>query len=182
MVGSRSWQGTANTIKQNSTTRFAVEFIRKKIEQFYPIYWQDGVNRVLAFQGEEDGVKFIAPAPQGRETEEYYEYYITTEHEDMDKMSLLLFFEAHDPSEQGFKVSKESPYRKFLTDLTMVKFAYFGKIENSELLDWDSVWNEDSTTFPKLIKLEMVSEGKEESWFEIAVEPRSQINALTTMH
>jgi prepilin-type N-terminal cleavage/methylation domain-containing protein len=183
MVGSRSWQGTANTIKENSTTRFAVEFIRKKIEQLYPIYWQDGVKRVLAFQGEEDGLKFIAPAPQGRETEEYYEYYITAVHEDMDKMSLMLYFEAHDPSEQDFKVSKESPYRKLLSGLTMVRYSYFGTLENSELLDWYNVWSDESKALPMLIKLEMVREDTEteESWLEIVVEPRSQLNLQGAM-
>ena len=176
MVGSRTWQGTADVIKENSTTRFAVQFIRKKIEQLYPISWNDGFKRLLAFQGEEDGLKFIAPAPQGRETEEYYEYYITTEQEDMDKSSLLLFFEAHDPSNQGFKVTRNSPYRKILSNLSMVKYSYYGSQENSELLEWYNVWDDEAKAYPMLIKLEMISEGKQDSWLEIAVEPRSQLN------
>jgi prepilin-type N-terminal cleavage/methylation domain-containing protein len=175
-VGSRSWQGAAGTIKENSTIRFAVQFIRKKIEQIYPIYWKDGVKQVLAFQGEEDGVKFIAPAPQGRETVEYYEYYIATEQEDLDRLSLMLFFEAHDPSEQGFKVSRDSPHRKILPDLAMVRYTYFGSQENSEMLDWYHVWDDESKAYPMLIKLEMISVDKQESWLEIAVEPRSQLN------
>lgn len=175
-VGSRSWQGAAENIRENSTFRFAVQFIRKKIEQIYPIYWKDGVKQILAFQGEEDGVKFIAPAPQGRETEEYYEYYLATEQEGLDKVSLMLFFEPHDPSEQGFKVSKDSPYRTLLPDLAMVRYAYFGSQENSELLDWYQVWDDESKAYPMIVKLEMISEDKEESWLEILVEPRSQLD------
>jgi prepilin-type N-terminal cleavage/methylation domain-containing protein len=176
MVGSRAWQGTAGSINENSTARFAVQFIRKKIEQIYPLYWMDGTKRVLAFQGEEDGVRFIAPAPQGRETVEYYEYYFTTEQEDMDRVSLMLYFEAHDPSDQSFKVSKESPYRKILSGMTMGKFSYFGAQERNELFDWYDVWEDGSKAYPMLIKLEMVNEDNEDSWFQIAVEPRSQLN------
>ena len=181
MVGSRSWQGTANTIKDNSMMRFATQFIRKKIEQIYPIYWKDGVKQLLAFQGGEDGVKFIAPAPQGRETVEYYEYYIATEQEGMDRMSLVLFFEPHDPSVQGFEVSRKSPYRRILPDLTMVKFSYFGSQDNSEFVDWFNVWEDDSKAYPKLIRLEMFGKEREESWLEIMVKPMSQLNT-SAMH
>jgi prepilin-type N-terminal cleavage/methylation domain-containing protein len=176
MVGSRSWQGAASTIKENSTTRFALQFIRRKIEQMYPIYWKDGVKRVLAFQGDEDGVKFIAPAPQGRETVEYYEYYLATEQVGMDSVSLMLFFEAHDPSAQGFKVSKNSPSRKIIPVLTRVRYSYFGSQENDEFFDWYQVWDDDSKAYPALIKMEMLSEDEEEPWLEIEVEPRSRLN------
>jgi prepilin-type N-terminal cleavage/methylation domain-containing protein len=176
MVGSRSWQGTASTIKDNATSRFAVQFIRNKIEQMYPIFWNDGRKRILAFQGEDDGVKFIAPAPQGRETQEYYEYYITTDLDEMENVMLLLYFEPHDPSSEAFKVSRKSPVRKLLSHLSMVKYSYFGSQRTRDLPDWHSVWNDDSVDYPMLFKLEMVGADEEETWLDIAVEPRSRLN------
>jgi hypothetical protein len=58
----------------------------------------------------------------------------------------------------------------------MVRYAYFGSQENSELLDWYQVWDDESKAYPMIVKLEMISEDKEESWLEILVEPRSQLD------
>ncbi len=175
-LGSRTWQGTANIITKNSTTRFAEQFIRKKIEQIYPIYWNDGATRIIAFQGEEDGLKFIAPAPQGREVVEYYEYYVTNERQDDGSLSLLLYFEPHDPSKNGFKVTRNSPNRKILSRLDKVKYLYYGSQDKNSPLEWNDVWDDTTKTYPSIIKIEITSEEKMESWLDIAVELRSKIS------
>lgn len=176
-VGSRSWQASAKFISENSTIRFAEDFIRKKIEQLYPIYWNDGVQKRIAFLGEEDGVKFIAPAPQGREVEEYYEYYIVKQYIEHNELSLFLYFEPHDPSAQAFKVSKESPYRQIMSKLNSVEFFYYGSQGNNKEDDWNQVWEDTTPEFPSIVKISATSEDKREYWLDVTVEPRSEINS-----
>jgi general secretion pathway protein J len=179
-VGSRSWQSTAKIISKNSASRFAEQFIRKKIEQIYPLYWSDNQKKSIAFQGDEEGLKFIAPAPQGRETVEYYEYYIAKERLEDGSLSLLLYFEPHDPSNKGFKVARNSPHRKILTQLETVKYLYYGVTENSRSFEWNDVWEDTSSTYPSMVKIEITSQGSMEPSLDIAVEPRSKINMQNT--
>jgi general secretion pathway protein J len=176
-VGSRSWQATTNIINTNSTSRFAVQFIRTKMEQLYPIYWLDGGRRLVAFQGEEDSVKFIAPAPQGREANEYFEYYLVTDTQDDGSLSLVLFFEPHDPSRQSFEVNRNSPYREILSNLEAVKYSYYGYQQKTKMQDWRENWEESSKDYPTLIKIEMDSQEFMNKKIDIAVDIRSEINS-----
>ena len=172
-VGSKTWESTAKTITENSTARFAVQFIRRKVEQIYPMNWGEGKSRSIAFLGNEDGVRFIAPAPQGRETLEYYEYYLATIKTDSDT-ALMLYYEPHDPSTDKFKVDKSSPYREILTHLESVQFRYFGKADKTKDAEWVESWNDDSAGFPSLLEIGTVGIKGQSPTLDLIMEIRSQ--------
>jgi general secretion pathway protein J len=174
-VGSRTWEGTANVISENSKTRFALHFIRKKTEEIYPFFWKQGVKRKLAFEGSEEDLKFIGVAPLGRETNEYYEYHFKVEEID-NIYSIILYYEPHDPSADSFAVNEDSPNRLILDGLETVKFSYYGIQENNETLEWHDSWSDTAIGYPSLIQLNIRDKGNDDSNLDVFIEPRAKID------
>jgi prepilin-type N-terminal cleavage/methylation domain-containing protein len=173
-LGSITWEVTADTIRDNSTTRFALAFMRNKIEHIYPIVWENGIKKFIAFQGEEDGVKFIAPAPQGREVNEYFEYYLALEEGD-NNASIKLYYELHDPSQSEFKVDNDSPSRLIISGLSSVKFSYYGSKNRNMDEEWNENWEDVVSVYPTLVKISMSKSEDAESLQDLIVEIKSKI-------
>lgn len=174
-MGTRSWDASIVKIEANTKKRSALALIKNKIEHIYPIVWNVDARQVLAFEGSEDSLRFIAPSPQGRELGEYFEYLFIA-NRNQSETSLELYFEPHYPGTDEFTVSDSSPYREILSQLNSARFSYFGKPDMNSQEDWYTEWNSESSIYPSAILVNLSSEQ------ENAVNVEITIKIQTDMH
>jgi general secretion pathway protein J len=173
-LGSKSWEGAIRVINKSSDIRSTVQVIRKKLEQIYPIYWKQDNKRILSFLGDEDGMRFIAPSPEGREVGEYYEYYLVA-NRGASGNSLVLFYAPHNPDSEYFEVSKNSSNRIILDDLNTISFSYFGYQDQNKDATWNEYWNDDASSFPSLIQIKITGKNNLDLALDLIIRIRSGI-------
>lgn len=176
-LGARSWDASIKNINNNSNKRSAIELIKNKVEHIYPIYWKKNTKQVLAFQGDEVSVQFIAPSPQGREVNEYFEYLFVI-NESLTETSLELYFEPHNPGADEFSVNRNSPGREILTGLSNAKFAYYGKPELNGQEDWFAEWVDDFTSLPTAIQIILTGQENTDINIDMVIQFQSELYQL----
>lgn len=62
-LGSRSWDAAELRTGESERLRVAHGVIRNELAQAYPMKWKSVVDAGIAFSGEADAVKFVAPLP-----------------------------------------------------------------------------------------------------------------------
>lgn len=62
-LGSRSWDAAELRTGESERLRVAHGVIRNELAQAYPMKWRNVVDAGIAFSGEADAVRFVAPLP-----------------------------------------------------------------------------------------------------------------------
>jgi general secretion pathway protein J len=176
-MGTRSWDASIQNIDKNTNIRSAIELIKNKVEQIYPMDWRVNGKQVIAFQGDREAVKFIAPSPQGRELGEYFEYFFVID-KGMEDSKLMLYYEPHDPDVDEFLVNWESPNRVILDGLKGGSFAFFGKTSTNNQEEWSENWGEDSRTLPSAVQIILTGQEEQGINIDIVVKLRSELHQL----
>ncbi len=176
-LGTKSWDASIKNINKNSSSRSAIDLIKNKIEHIYPIYWKKNAKRVLAFQGDEESIKFIAPSPQGREVGEYFEYLFVI-NKGLSHASIELFYEPHLPDDDDFFVSRDSPSREILNGLKAAKFAYYGAAENNSKDEWFAEWSDSFVSFPSAVQIIMDGQEETDIDMEFVIKLQSELYQL----
>jgi general secretion pathway protein J len=164
--GARAWERAANHGSGTDQVRVAQMQIRRLLELAYPSFISDPLRPRVDFQGTEDQMTFLAPAPNalsiGGRARITLSRFVQT-----GTTSLLV--EAR-PELAVRGSSGESDV--LISGLTTLEFSYYGTAAPDAPAQWTDRWI-DRTRLPLLVRIRGVfSEAGGRLWPELVVAPR----------
>ena len=168
-LGERSWEAGHARATEIETMRSVAGVLQRQFNQILPLTWDRGTQTVLAFSGNRERIRFIAPAPQHRGSTGLFEYTLTLE-TDGDIARLVLYYHLHDPDIDGFAADGSEPQRVLLVDqLKSASFAFYGSPVADDPPDWYSQWELDAEEYPRLVKTSLIRQDDQRQWPELVL-------------
>ncbi len=144
-LGSRSWDAGELRSEQSTHLALVQGFLRRELSQVYPFRWKKKVNSELAFAGESNRLRFVAPiaarlGPGGL-------YLVSLEQvRDKDGSQLVLKRSIPEPDSGDFNELDNAEKVVLAEQVESVSFAYYG----AETKDAEPLWS-DKWDNPKLL-------------------------------
>jgi general secretion pathway protein J len=165
-LGIRSWDAGEQHMVTSSRQAIVVDFIRRTLEQTYPLNWRVDNEDQLAFAGESESLQIVGPVPihDGAASN----YLIGLELVDGDGgRDLVMRWRMPDPREPGFAPLEEAKPKVLVKAVKEVTFAYFGAESDADEPAWHDQWVHQKAP-PELIRLQITLENGE-TWPDIVV-------------
>ena len=165
-LGSRSWD--AGELRAANSTHLALVqgFLRRELNQIYPFRWKKKANTELAFAGESNKLRFVAPiaarlGPGGL-------YLVGLEQvQDKDGNQLVMKRSIPEPESVDFSALDSAESVVLAENVEAVSFSYFGAETKDAEPQWQDKWD-DPKLLPYLIRLRLkFSNGRE--WPDLVV-------------
>ena len=168
-LGERSWEAGHARSTEIETMRAVAGVLQRQFNQILPLTWTRGTETILAFSGDRERIRFIAPAPQHRGATGLFEYTLTVE-TDGDDARLVLDYHLHDPDFEGFAPDGSEPQRGLLVDqLKSASFAFYGAPVADDPPDWHSQWSFEAEAYPLLVQTRLVRQDHLPQWPELVL-------------
>jgi general secretion pathway protein J len=163
-LGMRSWEAGEQRMVTSSQQAVIIDFIRRTLEQTYPLYWRLDNEERLAFVGETGSLRIVAPVPMpGGGSSNYLVAIDLIEGEK--GRDLAMRWHVPDPRAPGFGPAEEAKPKVLAKAVREVAFAYFGAENDIDEPAWHDQWL-DQKTPPELIRLKLTMENGE-TWPDI---------------
>ena len=157
-LGERSWEAGLARSGDNENLRTVAGVLQRQLNQFLPLAWAEDKEKTLAFDGDPEQLRFIAPAPQHHGATGLFEFHLAVENDD-DGTRLVLYFQLHDPDSNGFQLYSSDRQRVLLVDgLRAADFAYYGSPVADEPPQWYTQWSGEAEAFPQLVRARIEAE------------------------
>lgn len=169
----RSWDAAETVSGATDGSRHVRGFIRRQLEQALPISLKIEDGSRLAFLGDRDRVRFVAPTPvQQRRMAGLYLYtlqLVEVDRETQMELSYTLYF----PDQDHFFGAEAGDSIVLVDKLDEAKFAYFGSMEVSQEARWHEHW-ESEDTLPELVKLQFAGFDSDTDWPDLVIPIKSR--------
>lgn len=159
-LGSRSWDAGEQRSTNNTHLSLVQAFLRRQLAQVRPYRWKKKVNPELAFVGEANSLKFVAPitarlGPGGL-------YLVSLELvKDQDESSLVMKRVIPEPDSSDFSALDDGEKVVLADKVEAVSFAYFGAETKDAEPRWQDKWD-NTKLLPYLIRIRLkFSNGRE---------------------
>ncbi|WP_287926513.1 prepilin-type N-terminal cleavage/methylation domain-containing protein [Diaphorobacter sp.] len=168
-LGTRSWEAGEQRIATSSRQAVVVDFIRRTLEQAYPLRWRVEDEERLAFAGEAESLRFVGPVPMhgGAAVNQVL---ILDLAEGETGRNLVMRWQLPDLREPGFEPAAAAEPKILIKGIERLTFSYYGTESDAEAPAWHERWVEQKTP-PELIRLQLVMENGE-PWPDIVAAPR----------
>jgi general secretion pathway protein J len=171
-LGALSWDAGERKLELASSQGIVSGFLRKTLEQVFPLYFKGSGVSVLAFEGEAGALKFAGrvPARQG-----FGGLYLISIEQQEDRLGLRWQMPGADI--QDFSMLDQAESIVLLRGLKSIRVDYFGAPGDEAEPSWQAAWHSDKK-LPMLIRVVLTPlEGP--VWPEITVAPmRANIPAV----
>ncbi|MGI9321463.1 MAG: prepilin-type N-terminal cleavage/methylation domain-containing protein, partial [Thiogranum sp.] len=175
-LGGRSWEAGVTRASDNERFRTVADLMRRQVSQVIPMTWPDEKKKRIAFEGNSNRLRFVAPAPQQHRQAGLFEYGFSTRQDGPDT-DLILSFIPFNPDAEAFQRPASHQQLLLVAGLQRVSFDYFGSPINAAARgrarkstqppSWHQRWDAGAQNFPNLIRVRMeVNEGQQ-SWPEL---------------
>lgn len=172
-IGGRSWEAGHTHADATEDMRAVSNFLRQQLAQTAPLSWQDASGSRIAFEGFEDGFRFVAPAPFESGNVGLMVYSIGIDHR-ADASDLLLAYDPFDPGAKDFG-SYSTDNRILLASAgESVSISYFGAIDSESSRSWFQQWPSSATLFPLLLRIDFGTSEDETAWPALVLPLRSR--------
>jgi len=166
-LGQRSWETGLNQTAKTENLRTVTGALQRIFSQALPLSWKEKTETTIAFEGDDQYLRFIAPAPQHHGATGLFEYTLTLKPLALNNQ-LMLYYRLHDPDRKGFAADDVDRQEVILVEnLAGVSFNYYGSAEAKAPLQWHSFWNNDAETFPAMVNIQLVSNAEQDQWPEL---------------
>jgi general secretion pathway protein J len=165
-IGGRSWEAGLAYTNETEELRSITGFLRRQFGQLLTTTWQDDAEKRIAFEGENDRVRFIAPAPQQLDAAGLLMFTLSAEYDDLDRR-LILSHAPLDPGAEGFDASPEAERLVLMEDLEKVSFSYYGRKQTTDSPGWHARWEVDAEVFPEMIRIRIDANEDKRPWPEL---------------
>ncbi len=168
-LGTRSWEAGEQRIAASSRQAVVVDFIRRTLEQAYPLHWKVDNEERLAFAGEAEALRFVGPVPMhgGSRVNQAVVLDLADSGQGRD---LVMRRHLPDLREPGFEAAATAEPKVLIKGIERLVFSYYGAESDTEEPAWHDRWIEQKTP-PELIRLQFVMQNGE-PWPEIVAAPR----------
>lgn len=147
-IGARVWERTTEEQGIVEETMLAHKFIRRWIEQAYPLIDRsDPLRPVIVFQGTGDRLDLVAPVPKGILEGGLARYSIFVQPVEGERH--LVVSSRHERADQN---APPHPSSILLEDVSGFSLSYFGAQHSGEPDGWHDRWV-DASSLPKLVRV-----------------------------
>jgi general secretion pathway protein J len=170
-LGTRSWEAGEQRMVTSSRQAVVVDFIRRAIEQTYPLRWRVGEEDRLAFVGEAESLRFVGTVAMhdGASGNHLIALDLVDGETGRD---LVMRWQLPDPGAPGFEPIEQAEPKVLIKAVQEMALAYFGAQSETEDPAWHDQWI-DQKTPPALIRLQLTMENGE-TWPDIVAAPRAR--------
>lgn len=170
-LGTRSWEAGEQRMVTSSRQAVVVDFIRRAIEQTYPLRWRVGEEDRLAFAGEAESLRFVGTVAMhdGASGNHLIALDLVDGETGRD---LAMRWQLPDPGAPGFEPIEQAEPKVLIKAVKEMALAYFGAQSETEDPAWHDQWL-DQKTPPELIRLQLIMENGE-TWPDIVAAPRTR--------
>jgi general secretion pathway protein J len=167
-LGSRSWESGVLRANEAQELRAVTDFLRRQFNQLAPISWSKNKNKMIAFYGDSQRVRFIATAPEYSGGPGLLLYSLTADRQEFPE-SLVLSYSPFDPGTGRFENSLNTRSVVLIDENADVSFAFFGAKSAKGKPDWHQEWPSDAEQFPSVIRMRSVTDGGSRHWPDLMV-------------
>ena len=170
-LASDSWDAVSARAEATADAQLGRAFMRRLLSQLQPLRWRGAMNQPLAFAGESNGLRAVAPisGQAGSGGLRVIELVIEPGNESDGPSRLVL---RHAPlrrdAERFTDTLPQAETRTLLGGLTAAEFRYFGPEKRDEPPRWRSTWI-NPEQLPQLIAIRAA--GRDEGWSDLVVAP-----------
>jgi general secretion pathway protein J len=165
-LGMRSWEAGEQHMVSSSRQGIIVDFIRRTLEQTYPMYWRVDNEEQLAFAGEPDSLRIVGPVPMHEGASNNYLIALNLA-DGADGHDLVMRWQMPDPRAPGFGTLEEAKPKVLVKAVKELAFAYFGAESDADEPTWHDQWLRQKVP-PELIRLKLMLENGD-TWPDIVV-------------
>jgi general secretion pathway protein J len=159
-LGVRSWESGIVRANETEEWRTAADLLRRQFSQIIPLTWPDDADPRIAFDGDRDQIRFIAPVPQQRGQAGLYEFMLHTQRQAL-ATNLVLSYMPFYPGASDFQMPNTGRQVTLIAGLKSASFSYFGKATETEPPAWHQRWEVDAEELPLLIRVQMKRAGED---------------------
>ena len=171
-IASRSWEAGKSRADATEQIRASSDFLRRQFGQLTQQTWTDGNDERIAFAGDHDQVRFIAPAPQHSRGAGFLIYELAVGKDD-DSRLLILSYAPFDPGDADFVDPDLAAHLILATGLEDVSFDYYGAEMEDELASWKRSWRPDAEHYPSAIRIHTGDDESPGAWPDLVLPLRS---------
>ena len=137
---------------ETETLRSVAGVLQRQFNQTLPLVWTEDKEKTIAFRGNSEQIRFIAPAPLHHGSTGLFEFDLVAETDDSGGR-LVLYFQLHDPDSNGFMPDLADRQRVLLVDdLRSAEFRYYGAPVADDPPRWHRFWSSEAEAFPQLVQ------------------------------
>ena len=165
-LGARSWDSGDKRVDDSTQLRAIHGFMRRELSMAFPLRWKNEADTRLAFAGEHDVLKFVAPLPV--QVNAGGLYLLGLELENGDEGQRLIMKRALFNSENKDFSSLEQGEKSVLTEhVETMGISYFGAATPGGEPGWQEKWD-DPQRLPLLVRIRVKLNGGRD-WPDLVV-------------
>ena len=168
-LGTQSWEVGDRRMVSSSRQAIVIDFIRRALEQTYPLRWPIDGEEQLAFAGEADSLRFVGSISTHSGVLGNHLLSLDLADGEIGR-DLVIRWQLPDPREPGFEFPEAANQKVLVKAIKSMNLAYFGAKTDLEEPAWHDQWLLQKTP-PELIRLQLILENGE-TWPYIVASTR----------
>ncbi|MDH4108015.1 MAG: prepilin-type N-terminal cleavage/methylation domain-containing protein [Gammaproteobacteria bacterium] len=153
-LGSRSLEEGVRRADRTEELRSSADFLRRQFSQLVPLSRHEGKEREIAFSGDPDAARFVAPAPDSLAGTGLLQLTVRVAR-DGDVTSLYLDIAPLDPGSDDWLELPPVRSTLLVRDLAGATILYYGAPQADAQPQWTDQWSPDYESYPAALRIAM---------------------------
>ncbi len=170
-LGGRSWEAGIERANASEEVRAVSDFLRRQFAQMIPMSMGDEGVIQIAFAGDRNSIRFIAPAPRHPAVAGLLVYTLVTE-EYAAAQRLVLSYAPFDPGAGDLPEAESDQHLILAEGFAAISFEFFGKRAADSMPSWHAEWQDDEENLPELVRIRLVAMNGKGNWPELVLNVR----------
>jgi len=170
-LGGRSWEAGIERANASEEVRAVSDFLRRQFAQMIPTSMGDEGGIQIAFAGDRNSIRFIAPAPRHPAVAGLLVYTLVTE-EYAAAQRLVLSYAPFDPGAGDLPEAESDQHLILAEGFAAISFEFFGKRAADSMPSWHAEWQDDEENLPELVRIRLVAMNGIGNWPELVLNVR----------
>lgn len=171
-LGMRSWEAGERHMVSASQQAVVVDFIRRTLEQTYPLRWRVDNEEQLAFAGEAESLRFVGSVARHDGASGNFLIALNLADSEVGR-NLVMRWQFPDSRAPGFGPLEEAKPKVLAKAIRTMTFSYFGAESDTDEPAWHDQWL-DQKEPPTLIRMQLILENGE-AWPYIIAAPKVRV-------
>jgi len=172
-LGSRSWESGLERADSVEEMQAFAEFLRRQLAQTVAVAWHDEAGTRIAFAGESQKLRFVAPAPFDSGRVGLLTYALTIDRE-AEGSRLQLAYKPFDPG--AATLGRPPDVADIITNTSFATSSlnYYGAIDSDSRASWHREWPASAELYPRLVRISFGSDADNTGWPDLLLPLRSR--------
>lgn len=163
-LGAKSWDSGDKRNEESMQLRAVHGFLRRELSQVFLLLWKKELENRLAFEGDSQALKFVAPLSGAAGSGLYL---LGLDVEKVEQGQRLRLTRLADPLAKDFLGLAQGDSSVLAEHIATLRFSYFGALSAQGKADWLDKWD-DPQRLPRLVRLQVkLDDGRQ--WPDLVV-------------